>query len=480
MRNRRAVVVAGVAIGLFLLLVFVDGRRFGNIDNEDTPALVVGARRSLACLGDGVLSRCALVTDDYSDVGPYPLLQYLPAAALVGLGLDDTDAVQALALLNYLALLGCLGCALVLGRRALKGWAPALLVVVLSGPLLFYSTAGFGEMLATSVAVLALTAVLVRRPVAAAALLALACLGKETMAPFLFVMAVVCGRDDGDRWWPRRDMLIAICSAVAGGIAATMAFNVLRFGTVVNAFYIEPGFRVRTLGRQADFFGALWAAPNGGLLWFWTAATGLLVAAAVLAVRRFATAPGNLASWLPLTCVLGVFLAYQVAVARWAYPFGWIAWGPRLTIPVVVPLCIAVAHAGGEPLRAAVARVVRPLPGALAVAFVVAVASLPQSGAVWNYGRATAALLAADGTCPSLPTIPDPGHGRFFACESHVMWRRTPSFLWGPVPSTRAVARVAQVSLMVGLAALVFAGRPVTAGAAPGATVRRCRAVAPR
>ena len=451
--------IAAVAIGLFLLLLFVNGRPLGNVHTGDSDFLVQGAQVALDCLDDGVFSRCALVNENYSAVSPYPLLQFLPAAAFLGLGLDNEAAVTGLAVLNGLALLASLACVLVVSRRVLAGWAPALLIVILSSPLLFYSTAGFGEMLATFLALLGVSLVLLRRPVGAAVVLGLACLGKDTMAPFLLMLALLCGRDEGDGWLPPRSMLVAIGSGIGAGVVLTTAFNLFRYGQLFNLFYLQSAFRVPGPARQVNHFGALWAAPNGGMLWFWTSATAFLVVALVVLVRRLRAAPDRVRDWLPLAVALAVAVGFQLLLAQWAHPFGWISWGPRLTLPIVPAVCVTLAYVGGEAFRATAARVLRPRWGAAVVILVLAVASLPQSGVVWNYTRATASLLAGDSTCAPLQLLPNPPSKRYFRCQSHLMWRRTPSFLVAPLRSSGAVQRWAQASLVIGLASLVLLWR---------------------
>lgn len=75
---------------VFVLLLWFDAAPLGNIHTGDTDNLVVGTRRAIACVGDGIWSSCGLLPGGrVSEVFPYPALQYMPAAALVALGFPE-------------------------------------------------------------------------------------------------------------------------------------------------------------------------------------------------------------------------------------------------------------------------------------------------------------------------------------------------------------------------------------------------------
>jgi len=449
--TRRAGLAAAVALGGFLALLLADGFGRGNVVTGDTQALVDGTRVALRCLADGELTRCGrppgtVVTNVYA----YPLLQYLPAGALVGLGLGDDAVARGLAVVNMSAFLGALGCVAVLGRRVLAGWTPVLLAVVLCSPLLYYATAGFGEMLAGFLALTFVAAVACRRPVAAAVTLVLACLGKEAFAPVLVGLGLACAFAPAGPGPGRRRMVGAVLAGGAAGVAVTMAFNVFRFGSPLNLFYLDDRHRPTGLRWVLSSFGGLWAAPGGGLAWFWAPAVAVLALAAVVAVRR---------RLLPLGAVLGLFVAFQAGLALWPYPFGWIAWGPRLTVPLVPAVVVAAACTGGGPLRAALDRGARSLPAAAAVGAVLVAGAAVHAGAVWNYPKAVHALVSPAAGCPPLQSLPPPPDGRFYRCQHEVMWRWRPSFLAGAASSDRLPARAAQVALAAGLVSLVLVWR---------------------
>ena len=73
------------AVVAFVVLMGTVGLSHGHIKTGDTPGLVRGARVALDCIGtDGRWSSCGTVPRSHdTTVGPFPLLQYLPAAAMV-------------------------------------------------------------------------------------------------------------------------------------------------------------------------------------------------------------------------------------------------------------------------------------------------------------------------------------------------------------------------------------------------------------
>ena len=154
---------------------------------------------------------------------------------------------------------------LAVGRRLpLRGlWTPLLLTIVASGPLYFYATAEFGEMLAATALLGAVVAALYRRPWLLGITAMIASLGKETLPPFVLVLVIVVARDRSDGILPPARLTASAVVGTASGIAASVLFNMFRYGTPTNRYYLEPA--LRTVGSvRGSFFGAVFAAPNGG------------------------------------------------------------------------------------------------------------------------------------------------------------------------------------------------------------------------
>jgi hypothetical protein len=475
-RRTRVVVIGAVALIAGFVVVFIaTGASIANIHTGDTDNLVKGARAASRCVSHGMFVGCGHPAGQPTTaVFPFPLVQYIPAFVLVRLGVSDPHIVSWLARINTVAFLVTIAGIVLAGRRIrhLRDWTPELLIVLFTGPLLFYALAGFGEMLAAALCFAFVVSALSRRPVLMALTLAIACLGKETLAPFLVGLGVVCARDRDDGWLPPRRYLLALVTGAAAGLGLSAAFNVFRYGTPKNLLYFQPQFRTPGQRLPLNFFAELWFAPSGGLLWFWFSAFSVFALLGWIAFRRLRTAPRNAYSWLPPLLTLAVLVAFQVGLALWAYPFGWIAWGPRLTVPVIPALVVAAIATGAPELRALVDRALRPVAAAVVVAVVLVLTTLPQSGAIWAYSKATTALLAPSPGCPGLTGLPAIADGTYYRCVKQIAWRRNPSNLLSPVRIDRKAGRVGQVLLAAAVAALVVIAHRKAVDRGPQAWVR--------
>jgi len=181
---RLGTVLAVILIVAYLVYVALSAATKGNLHDGDTDALVAGARISLSCISKGQFLSCGHTRGSLAtSVGPYALLQYLPAAVLIKAGLSNNQVIHWLGYLNLIAFAVTLA-AVALGARKMtyKGWSAILVVALLGSSLSYQATAGFSEMLQACVAALAMLAVLERRTVPTVMLVALACIGKETFS----------------------------------------------------------------------------------------------------------------------------------------------------------------------------------------------------------------------------------------------------------------------------------------------------------
>ena len=326
-----------------------------DVFTQDTTAIIDGVHRVWACASQGTFRACMFHPDTQTtDVNPYPLLQYLPGAVFAGLGLSDDGMRTALIWCNTAAVLGAI--VLVAGRaRRLGGMPHAVLAVVAmtTGMLPAYAGHSFGEPLVV-LATIALTLACGAEPagdrrggarrarrlaagsVPVVAVLAfLATIGKETMfVPVsLFVAgAVLVARIDQGT---RRRRAVAGAVGVGAGVAANLAFNVFRFGGIVNVQYLResrPGPR-----EAAMNVAALLVAPNNGLVWFWCALVVATLALAWAVVRPGALAGRERLGGLAVLAAAGFGL---VSIGMWWGPFGWYSWGPRLLLPFVGPVIV--------------------------------------------------------------------------------------------------------------------------------------------
>ncbi len=404
----------------------------------DTALLVRGVETIRRSLTEGTLPT------DPMQVGHFPLYQYLPGLVFSFLGASERLSLDLFCLLNFLAFVG----SVVLMVRTLRVRSPAVAaagaLVLVTGPLLWYARASFGEMLA-ALLILAYAVACVRGagPAVTALLFVSAGLTKETALPFLVLMAAVgllADRRAGRPW--SRGRVAAVGLAVVLTVGLTAAFNCYRFGVPYNAENLQEGVLVPALKTQASFFAAIWLSPNGGLLFFWPSfAAALAVSLAVVLRRRRAVGPGL----VPVGGVGTMLVLLTLGFSKWYAPFGWPAWGPRLMLPWIPAAVLMLLWYYAEKWEGVLVRLwARPARGALAL-LALAAASLPQ-----------AAVLARPAVYDSLWTIPAGGDPHNWFAFYYLWMRRA---LW-PRPDRIALLSCYPAALREGpvfLTSLVFA-----------------------
>jgi hypothetical protein len=465
--------LAGVAAYLVALTTDGTTRGYQSLVSVDTIGIIRGSHVALGCLSHHVFSGCGVVSRRTTSVLPYPLLQYLVVIPAIKLGMSDRSILHALSRVNAVAFVATMVFLAAVGRRLRRpGWGTLLVVFCVSGPLAYYAVTGLGEMPALLFATLFVGAVLTGRPVLAGVILAIACLGKETFAPFLFALGVICGRRPEDRWLPRATVLVALICGASAGVTLDAAFNVFRFGSPLNQAYLNPLYRTPGLRYPTSFSAAIWLSPNAGLLFFWPVAVLLIVVGVGVPLRRMGTSAEDLRRWLPAAALLVVIAGYTVSLGFWWAPFGWIAWGPRLVLPLIPAFVLAALHVGGQDARRALGKVVVSQIG-IAVLILIAVAGvLPQVGAVWNFTLADNRLFTLDQRCPkSIATFnvtTDPP--LYYRCLENAAWRRHSLILPAAARPGGVIPRLGQLSAALAVAALLLAARRrfYHAGTPPG------------
>lgn len=454
-RAHPALLVAGAAALLLVLVLLVDGTRWVEVRITDSTLLVQGSHTAVDCLDDSVLTNCAPVAAAGAPVGAWPLAQYLVAVPLVAAGAADLTTLQLLAALSSLAVGGMLVLVAFPIRRLLgPEWSVVLGITLLTSPFLLYALLPFGEALTAFLALAFVVAACARRPAWLLVTALLAGLTKETMAPFLLVLGLVCAREVHDRWFPARRLLVPMLVGLGGAFVLNSAFNVFRFGTVRNTVYTAPDTRVPGVKFPVRLAIADWLAPNVGVVWFWCAAAllcaGLVVTTIVLLVRQ----RREPRVWLPPLLVVGVLAAYTAGLALWYSTFGWVAWGPRLTLPIIPAVLVAGIWTARAPMTAGLTWIFRNAARTVLVAAVVAVLGLAQVGVVWH--RAAIELpLVPDAACPTVVPIEQASADYFYGCGLHQAWRLDPLSLGEGSqhgPATQTVAQLLELVMVAGAA----------------------------
>jgi hypothetical protein len=418
----RGAVAASV---FFIVALWIDGPKVAG----DTPFVLDGTNAFTACLSRHELHACGFtghlnVWGLMSPIGDWPLLQHTPDLIATQLGLSaHPDRVHVLVGLNIAAVIGGLLLArLVFVRMGQPFWFWAFVVVVISGPLLGYTSYSWGETFAAGVLVSFVCVTLLQPHPAFVFIAALgAALTKETSYPFVAVLGilglVVARRRTGK---PIRADVIAGTAGLAIGFTLASLFNIVRFGSVWNTNYLQSQLHTPGAARKLEYIAALFVAPNAGIVFFWPAAVAIVAVACFVPVARRQDAR-------PALVLFGVIAALAIGLASWWTPFGWSAWGPRLTLRWVLPLVILALAAYGDTLAQWLSRVLTKTWRLLLVAATVLVFALPQVGYMW-YPRAVSDFFTETrGPC----ALPHPiGSAQHYACQHHDLWFRTPALAY--------------------------------------------------
>ena len=293
-------------------------------------------------------------------------------------------------------------------------------------------------------------------PLVIAASLGLAATTKETALPFLLILGLLCARDADDGWLPARRWTLALLGGAVVGLLLNVGFNLFRFGDLTNATYLDPTSATPGIELKLRYFLSLWLAPNGGLLWYWMSACLVLVAGGIMMIRQWRWR-GDLRPWLPTAVVIGLAAVNAAGLASWYAPFGWLAWGPRPSIPMTPAFVVAVAVVGGSGLVTFIGRVLKSAIGFTLVAAAVLVFAIPQVGVVWN-PEAEAALATFDKACP-VEAVVQNNPDYYYGCIQHGAWRVKPLLLWDSARTGSLSARMAELALAVAVVSLLLLAR---------------------
>ena len=390
----------------------------------DTPFVWDGTNAFIDCLSRGDFIGCRHSGElDYwgltSPIGDWPLLQHIPDLVAIGFGAEAHHTRELVFV--CLSVAGIIG-SVVLARVTLLGtgqaaWFWGFLLIVLSGPLMVYGGTTAGEALATGLLILLVAATALRWPPPLVAVAALAaCLTKETSYPFVVALGalglVLAKRRTGS---PIRRHLAWGAAGIAIGVCLASLFNLVRFGSVLNTNYLEPQLRTPGLERTLEYSLALLVSPNGGIVVYWPAASALVLTACLLPL---AFRSGRHLDIRPALVLIGVMGALTLGFASWWDIFG-NGYGPRLTLPWVLPVVLIALVAYGESLRDVALPILAPLWRLLLIFAAVLTFALPHVGHLWD--PSTTATFAQS----KQPPCDAPWRGgvaEFHACQHDLLW----------------------------------------------------------
>jgi hypothetical protein len=402
----------------------------------DTPFVWDGTNAFIDCLSRGDFVGCRHSGElDYwgltSPIGDWPLLQHIPDLIAIGFGAEAHHTRELLFV--CLSVAGIIG-SVVLARVTLLGagqaaWFWGFLFVVLSGPLMVYGATTAGEALATGLLVLLVAAT------------------KETSYPFVVALGVLgLMLAKGRTGSPVRRQLTWGAGGVAIAFGLASLFNLVRFGSVLNTNYLEPQLRTPGLERPLEYALALLVSPNGGIVVYWPAASALVLTACLLPL----VFPSGLKlDMRPALVLIGVMGALTLGFASWWDIFG-NGYGPRLTLPWVLPIVLIALVAYGESLRDLALRILAPLWRLLLIFAAALTFALPHVGHLWDPSTTAAFAQSKKPPCDAPWRV---GVAEFHACQHDLLW-----FNYRPRPlySIEGVATVGGAATSVVLAFALF------------------------
>jgi hypothetical protein len=430
----------------------------------DTLPLMRGTEALDGCLGALDLVDCR----SEGAIGPFPALQHIPdLVAYSVLGLSDGGRVRVLAFLSGLAIAASVWAAWVVFRRAgCPEWRWLFLVAVVSGPVIAYGNTTWGEMPAAGLLTLLVAAAFLQVQPALVGLAAFgAGLTKETAYPFvvaLGLLALVLARRRTGR--SVRLHVLGGAIGVASAIAVATALNLIRFGDATNTHYLNDEFRTPA-NRVLELAAGLVVSPSGGILFFWPIASVLVGLVLALPIARAARGAASISGIWPALGLVALLAALILGFASWWVPFGWAAWGPRLSLPWVLPILLLSLAAYGTLLRPLAARAFGSTPGLAIVGLATLVVASPHVGFLWRYSTVPAFFERETAHCPAL----GPGT-QHYTCLHEQMWSRRP--IWVDalegLSSTRAILTFVAVAA-VALGSLILFRRELRATPSPAA-----------
>jgi hypothetical protein len=426
--HRVAALTAVASCGIFLIAVWLAIPWVGG----DTPFVFDGSNALLTCLSahdfnacgyTGTLNHWGLMTP----IGYWPLLQHIPDVISIELGgTSHPTRAHVLVVLGVAGVAGSVALArLVLARVGQSAWFWGFFFIALSSPLVTYARQTVGETLATGLLVCLVAVAALQAPPPLVALAAFgAAVTKETSYPFVVafgVLGLVLARRRTGR--PIRAHLIWGGAGLAVAIVLASLLNVVRFGSVLNTNYLHHDFRTPGIGRKLEYAAALLISPSGGIFVFWLSASLLVLAACLLPfVRR----SGPRVDVRPAVVLTAASAGVVFGLASWWTPFGWTSYGPRLSLPWLLPLVLLALVAYGDELGELARRLVTPRRNLIAVFAVGLVLTLPHVGEMWR-PNGSAGFFQQEQHCDA------PWNGSvegWHSCQHRLLWGAQPVGLY--------------------------------------------------
>lgn len=299
------------SIFMVLLIAFIS-LPFGT---GDTAELVLSSQKMRECLNSGILFGC-------NDMERFGLSPHLISMILLSIFNDINSTITAWALLNFLLFIY-----LIYKLHEKYGDRKFFLIgTIVFSPLTAYAVYSYTEMSFIVLSFILLINIKNERYWLSAFLGMFLSGYKEsaivTILPL--VLAVILSNKNK---LILKDYLLMVSQII--GFLTVYLFNYFKYLEFINSEYQTAG-RVKELNLQLSNFFGIWLSPSGGIIgYFWISIILLLVI--------------NLKSILKITqyqksfyLILIAIITNALLLTNWFAPYGWVTWGPRLFMPIVV------------------------------------------------------------------------------------------------------------------------------------------------
>jgi hypothetical protein len=298
----------------------------------DDQALLYGLKTALGCLSDTPLK-----IPCNAGVLHFPIFQYLIGAPFKLAGFSDPSIKE---IFGLMSVAWSLIAAATFWRAGVilsgKPGGHLGMLVLLSGYLLVYMTATFNEAASFALFALLVLSVIDHWRIFYVCGIAFACtITKEVAFPFVlyFMFLSFYARElrveVTTTFFKRTFKFLAeykyAISSVIAGVTINLAFNYFRFGSIENLHNFDPAL-FTPWAYVPSILLYLFISPAAGLIFTWLSLCVLLVVPMIFLMRD------RTEIFIISFTIIGLIVA-NIGLARWYSPFGWMAWGPRLTLP---------------------------------------------------------------------------------------------------------------------------------------------------
>lgn len=371
----------------------------------DTGAVITWTRNALACIDAGQYTSC-------DSAGHFPAFQYFSTALMLKFGMASDLIGRSHARFSFVAFCWIIGIFLATTNRLKNSKLQVLSVAtLLASPLTSLAVSSFGEVPAAVITLLFAYTCLFERPAwQIIALGALVGFTKDTAWPFVMLLGLLCVIGQ------RRRKLVVVSAAAVAALVAAASFNAFKFATIYNVQNLVAFRMVPSVAKQLELFAALWIAPNGGLLLFVPGMTLMMWALVKIIMGNSSAQKKMLALG-----IIGTVSLLHLGLAKWWSPFGWIAWGPRLTMPWLPALTLVAVVRLGDEIAASYQMLLKRPKIHKALLAMFAVLAIPQMLVILDLPVLSVESVATTANCPNLPII-EYQFNEYYHCLHYWLW----------------------------------------------------------